>query len=425
MTTTTLLTGGSQTGPTWFHQQEQLLIDNCIGITIAEQIPQNYMQGYEWDVSSNKDGTIVCYPIQQDAEWYELVMAPATDYQIALPENCLALFAIFKNVKHITGLNLVNWNNVTNLQNFIYGNTSLLTIDLSTSEELEIKQTVTAIGNFATNCSSLKTITLPKCSIELTRATHGIFSGCSSLTLLDLSPWHITMNVPAEIQMAGLFANCYSLQQILGLNNWTWNSPISGLSSAFTGCYSLKELNLSDWLVNTEGTMEDIFGLSYMTDENRWTSEIQKTSNNSTLKSLQKLSLSASFFTAHRPTEIYELKGVHYARAPVFPQGKWYDSDGNVYELQKLYEQAWKDENGDWLAEGEEPDLTGIPHTITLYSDLDLLTEDMPITMAEMTALADAIREKCGVNSWMTIDELIAIYEEKCAGLVGTEEDEE
>ena len=71
------------------------------------------------------------------------------------------------------------------------------------------------------------------------------WSNCYSLQSLDLSNWNTTNW--AVINFSQTWYNCYSLQS-LDLSNWnTTNWQVTNLSNTWYGCYSLQSLNISNW----------------------------------------------------------------------------------------------------------------------------------------------------------------------------------
>lgn len=72
-----------------------------------------------------------------------------------------------------------------------------------------------------------------------------MFSGCCSLKSLDLSGWD-TSNW-AVTSMASMFSSCYNLQS-LDLSGWnTSNWAVTSMAGMLNGCYSLRSINMSGW----------------------------------------------------------------------------------------------------------------------------------------------------------------------------------
>lgn len=80
-----------------------------------------------------------------------------------------------------------------------------------------------------------------------------VFSGCSSLTSLDVSGWN-TSNVTS---MTNMFRNCYSLTS-LDLSGFN-TSKVTGMGNLFYSCSSLTSLDLSGWDTGCVTSMNYMF----------------------------------------------------------------------------------------------------------------------------------------------------------------------
>ena len=91
--------------------------------------------------------------------------------------------------------------------------------------------------SFFRNCQKLQTI--PNINVTLS-STQNMFSGCTSLRIIDVSNFNIT-NVE---RMDNMFTNCSSLKE-LDFSNLN-NSNVKRTSSMFSYCSSLKKVNLKN-----------------------------------------------------------------------------------------------------------------------------------------------------------------------------------
>ena len=80
-----------------------------------------------------------------------------------------------------------------------------------------------------------------------------MFSDCSSLTSLDLSP----LKTSRVTDMSGMFANCSTLVS-LDLSGWD-TSRVTDMGGVFCGCASLPSLDLSGWDTSRVGGMWGMF----------------------------------------------------------------------------------------------------------------------------------------------------------------------
>lgn len=73
-----------------------------------------------------------------------------------------------------------------------------------------------------------------------------MFSGCSSLTSLDLSSWDVSkVEYMCDLSTGGMFENCSSLAS-LDISGWE-TSSIKSLRSMFSYCSNLTSLDISGW----------------------------------------------------------------------------------------------------------------------------------------------------------------------------------
>ena len=110
--------------------------------------------------------------------------------------------------------------------------------------------------------SNLTTVTDMEKYLNTSSVTNmaGMFSGCSSLTSLDVSNW-VTGSVT---NMGGMFSGCSSLAS-LDVSNWA-TSSVTGMGGMFFGCSSLTSLDVSKWDTSSVEFMDEMFsGCSSLT----------------------------------------------------------------------------------------------------------------------------------------------------------------
>ena len=81
-----------------------------------------------------------------------------------------------------------------------------------------------------------------------------LFSNCSSLTNLDLSSW----DTSAATSMNSLFSGCSALTEIKGIEQLN-TSAVTHMWSLFEGCKSLTSLDLSGWDTSATTDMSGMF----------------------------------------------------------------------------------------------------------------------------------------------------------------------
>ena len=107
-------------------------------------------------------------------------------------------------------------------------------------------------------CASLKSLDLDVKAPDRWITTNvkdmsGVFSGCSALTMLNLS----VLTTPALENLEDAFAGCTGLKK-LSLVRWDV-SRVTNLKGAFWGCSSLTELNLTGWDTSRVTDMSEMF----------------------------------------------------------------------------------------------------------------------------------------------------------------------
>ena len=85
-------------------------------------------------------------------------------------------------------------------------------------------------------------------NVEKVADTQSIFSGCSSLTSLNLSGW-VLNNIDLTTTLNYMFQNCKNLEQIIGLETLMSGSKryVGSMAQTFENCYKLKRLDLKLW----------------------------------------------------------------------------------------------------------------------------------------------------------------------------------
>ena len=156
------------------------------------------------------------------------------------PTSTFYLFGECKALKEIDGIAYLNTEQVTDMRFMFSGCRSLTSLDLS---NFNTKQ-VTDMSCMFEECSSLRSLNLSQFNTEQVTNMRGMFGGCSSLTTLNLSKF----NTEQVTDMSGMFASCSSLKS-LNLSNFN-TRQVTNMYNMFSHCSSLKSLNLSNF--NTE-----------------------------------------------------------------------------------------------------------------------------------------------------------------------------
>ena len=151
------------------------------------------------------------------------------------------MFKGLTNLTKITGLEKLDTSAVKDMR-YMFANCGKLTdLDLS---GFDTTNTQYVEGMFQ-DCKNLQSIKLsPKFTIANVNSMKFMFSGCSSLTALDLSKFN-TSNVTNMIRV---FEDCSSLTK-LNLSSFD-TSKVNDMIGMFTDCSNLKELDLSSFVID-------------------------------------------------------------------------------------------------------------------------------------------------------------------------------
>jgi len=123
------------------------------------------------------------------------------------------LFSSFSGLTTINGLENLNTANVQNMEEMFSGCSSLTSLDLSSFNTAS----VTTMGLMFTGCSSLTSLDLSSWNTENVEMTYSLFAECSELTTVDLSGWN-TANVRNTNYM---FGKCPKLENIYVGDGWS------------------------------------------------------------------------------------------------------------------------------------------------------------------------------------------------------------
>lgn len=151
------------------------------------------------------------------------------------------MFANCENLTSIDGIDNLQTTKVTNMSFMFAGCSKLASLDLSSFNTANTSY----VESMFQDCENLQNI---KFSSDFTIANASsmkfMFSGCSSLTALDLSKFN-TSNVTNMIRV---FEDCSSLTK-LDLSSFD-TSKVNDMMGMFNNCSSLKELDLRSFIID-------------------------------------------------------------------------------------------------------------------------------------------------------------------------------
>ena len=171
-------------------------------------------------------------------------------FKDARPKSCYDWFWYFEGLTRIEHLDYLNTSEVDDMSLMFSNCTSLETLDLSSFNT----EKVTSMATMFENSKNLRSIKLPKgfigSSVTNLKAT---FSGCESLTELDLSG----SNSENVKDMSEMFDGCRALSKLVLTDFKT--EQVSTMESMFLGCSTLETLDVSSFNTENVTTMVGMF----------------------------------------------------------------------------------------------------------------------------------------------------------------------
>ena len=179
--------------------------------------------------------------------------------------NVTNMEAMFSNCQSLTTLDLSNWDtsSATIMACMFSACTNLVTVDTTNWNTSSVTNMAHMFGRESANvthlgCESLeKVIGIEDWNVNNVKDMNQMFYGAWMLETLDLSKWD-TSNVT---NMATMFCGAGADNPNFSLNIKDWDvSKVLYTPYMFDCCYSLKELDLSDWNIGNVLTMIWMFG---------------------------------------------------------------------------------------------------------------------------------------------------------------------
>ncbi len=154
-------------------------------------------------------------------------------FAAARPTTMHRWFYYMQNIKQIDGLQYINTDSVTAMDNTFNYCQKLTSLDLSTFNTAN----VTTMALMFNQCVALTSLDLSKFNTANVTTMASMFAGCQKLTSLDLRSFN-TENVTTMVYM---FQNCYALVNP-DLSNFN-TSKVTLMRSMFEGCRALTSVD--------------------------------------------------------------------------------------------------------------------------------------------------------------------------------------
>ena len=171
----------------------------------------------------------------------------------ARPTNCYCWFFGCKDLTTIEGIGYLNTENVTSMRAMFSGCSSLTSLDISKFNT----QNVTSMRAMFSHCSSLTSLDLSNFKTQNVTSMRIMFTNCSSLTSLNVSKFN-TENVT---DMSNMFYGCNGLTSLDVSKFDTRN--VTDMSFMFAGCNGLTSIDVSKFNTDKVTNMRGMYHCCY------------------------------------------------------------------------------------------------------------------------------------------------------------------
>ncbi|MDR3190987.1 MAG: BspA family leucine-rich repeat surface protein [Lactobacillaceae bacterium] len=323
------------------------------------------------DLSTDFKGETNVY----SAETIVFVSADTSVYKVVAPQNSESLFFNLTSLKRFQGMQNFDTSNVTNMRGMFSGCTSLTQLDLS---GFETSKVITMNGMF-NNCTSLTQLNLSGFDTSNVSSMISMFFSCTSLTQLDLSGF----NTAQVTEMSSMFCGCTSLTQ-LDLRRFD-TSKVTTMDGMFASCTSLTQLDVSGFDTSKVTRMPGMFfsctSLTQLDLRGFDTSKVTiMVDMFTTTTALWKLTLGPDFVFTSEPTYLLDpVVGTKFNQNLVVTSNKWLqtttDEEYTAAEIPTAHVQGktdtftWQGDQSTTVEYVVQPTYTiTIPATITIPS---------------------------------------------------------
>lgn len=193
-----------------------------IVFTTSDAIPDNK---HFIDLSKSNDMSIVGWYNEDETILY---IAPKYGDKIIIDKSSANMFQDCENLEKITGLQMLDTSNVTNMNSMFSGCISLKELDLSSFNT----DNVCSMEYMFSGCMKLEKIDLSNFNTQNVVSMEGMFDHCKKLKRLNLSHF----NVESVINTAYMFFNCENLSNLKLSIKWIY---IDNVAQMFRNCKKL------------------------------------------------------------------------------------------------------------------------------------------------------------------------------------------
>ncbi|MFQ8660636.1 MAG: BspA family leucine-rich repeat surface protein [Clostridia bacterium] len=203
-----------------------------------------------WDISENKDGSVVAWITDEDNnnlyEWYI-----GANYRIKANTSMTWYFRSFTNLKSISGLEYMDFSQTTSISAMFEHDNSLKELNLDSLDTKNVRN----LSSLLSSCYNLESISMKNIDISNVKSLKELFMNCKNIKYICLSNWqteHIT-------NMDYMFYGCNNLEEV-DLSSFTINASVKHM---FYGCNTNIKI-----LVKNEETKNKILESGFISESN-------------------------------------------------------------------------------------------------------------------------------------------------------------
>ena len=239
------------------------LTDKNAPVAYVCYTPSNTTMTFYYDNQRwNRPGTVYGLTLPDDSLWpgwyfdYDTQAAVTRvvfdqTFSNVRPQTTYAWFSGMSNLTTITGMKeYLNTSEVTNMNIMFSGCSSLTSLDVSGFNTSNVEYMVSMFAF----CSSLTNLDLSSFNTSNVSFMSYMFSYCRKLQTVNLSSFN-TSNV---VEMSGMFTECNKLASV-DLSSFN-TSNVTSMNTLFLFCYDLKSIDLSSFNTSKVTDMVDMFG---------------------------------------------------------------------------------------------------------------------------------------------------------------------
>lgn len=176
-----------------------------------------------------------------------------TSFNSVRPTSCAKWFYSCGSISSISGLGNLNTSSVTDMSYMFSGCSSLTSLDVSSFDT----SNVTNMLDMFAMCNNVANLNVSNFNTSNVENLQGMFYYCNSLTSIDVSGF----NTSNATNMHGVFHNCRNLLN-LDVSNFD-TSKVTDMGNMFDYCQKLTSLDVSNFNVTKVTNMDYMFSSCY------------------------------------------------------------------------------------------------------------------------------------------------------------------